>query len=33
LALLPVFVLGIWWPQALWRYFEVVAADLVGGAR
>ncbi|WP_322028633.1 hydrogenase 4 subunit F [Paraburkholderia sp. J76] len=33
MALLPVFVLGIWWPQELWRYFGIVAADLAGGAR
>ncbi|CAB3793689.1 NAD(P)H-quinone oxidoreductase subunit 2, chloroplastic [Paraburkholderia caffeinitolerans] len=33
MALLPVFVLGVWWPQALWRYFEVVAANLGGGTR
>jgi len=33
LALLPVFVLGIWWPQELWRFFETVAADLGGGMR
>lgn len=33
MALLPVFVLGIWWPQELWRYFGIVAADLGGGAR
>lgn len=33
LALLPVFVLGIWWPQELWRFFEAVAADLGGGMR
>jgi len=33
MALVPVFVLGIWWPQELWRYFGIVAADLGGGAR
>lgn len=33
LALLPVFVLGIWWPQGLWRFFGAVAADLGGGMR
>ena len=33
MALLPVFVLGIWWPQELWRYFGIVAADLGGGAQ
>lgn len=33
MALLPVFVLGVWWPQELWHFFETVAADLGGGAR
>jgi len=33
LALVPVFVLGIWWPQPLWHFFEAVAADIGGGAR
>lgn len=33
LALVPVFVLGIWWPQPLWHFFEAVATDLGGGAR
>jgi hydrogenase-4 component F len=33
LAFVPVLVLGVWWPQALWRFFEVVAADLGGGTR
>jgi hydrogenase-4 component F len=33
LALAPVFVLGLWWPHALWRFFEIVAADLNGGSQ
>ena len=33
LALVPVLVLGVWWPQDLWRFFEMVAADLGGVAR
>ena len=33
LALVPVFVLGVWWPDALWRIFQTVAADLGGGLR
>lgn len=33
LAILPVFVLGVWWPQGLWHFFQGVAADLSGGAR
>jgi hydrogenase-4 component F len=33
LAFVPVLVLGVWWPQALWRFFAVVAADLGGGTR
>jgi len=33
LALVPVLVLGVWWPQDLWRFFETVAADLGGAAR
>lgn len=28
LALLPVLVFGLWWPQGLWHFFETVAADL-----
>ncbi|CAN7702719.1 hydrogenase 4 subunit F [Caballeronia sp. LjRoot34] len=33
LALVPVLILGMWWPQDLWRFFERVAADLGGAAR
>ncbi|MGX6999044.1 hydrogenase 4 subunit F [Caballeronia sp. KNU42] len=33
LALVPVLILGVWWPQDLWRFFEMVAADLGGVAR
>ncbi|MGY6255083.1 proton-conducting transporter transmembrane domain-containing protein [Paraburkholderia caledonica] len=33
LALLPVLVLGLWWPQGLWHFFETVAADLGRSAR
>jgi hydrogenase-4 component F len=32
-ALIPVFVLGVWWPDALWRFFTTVAADLGGGGQ
>lgn len=31
LALLPVLVLGLWWPRALWDYFMIVARQLGGG--
>ena len=30
LALIPLLVLGFWWPQALWNYFTHVAAQLGG---
>ena len=33
LALLPVLVLGLWWPQGLWHFFQTVAADLGGSSR
>ena len=33
LALVPVFVFGIWWPQTLWHFFATVANDLGGGPR
>ena len=33
LALLPVLVFGLWWPQGLWHFFETVAADLGRGAQ
>ena len=33
LAFVPVLLLGVWWPQDLWRFFEVVAADLGGQTR
>ena len=32
-ALVPVFVFGIWWPQGLWHFFQLVANDLGGPAR
>ena len=28
LALAPILVLGLWWPQGLWQFFETVASDL-----
>ncbi len=31
LALAPVLVFGLWWPQALWNFFTTVAAQLGGG--
>jgi len=31
-ALIPLLVLGLWWPQAFSHYFAVVAAQLGGGA-
>lgn len=31
LALLPLLVLGLWWPSQLWNFFQVVAAELGGG--
>jgi hydrogenase-4 component F len=33
LALIPVLVLGVWWPEVLWQYFAAVAAELAGLAR
>jgi hydrogenase-4 component F len=33
LALIPILVLGVWWPTVLWHFFEGVASDLGGGAR
>jgi hydrogenase-4 component F len=33
LALLPVLILGLWWPPGLWHFFETVAADLGGSLR
>lgn len=33
LALTSVLILGIWWPDAFWRYFEEVARQLSGVAR
>ena len=33
LALIPVLVLGLWWPLGLWHFFERVATDLGGGPR
>lgn len=32
LALAPVLVLGLWWPEGLWHYFAAVAEQLGGGA-
>jgi hydrogenase-4 component F len=31
MALAPLLVLGLWWPHAISRYFEVVAAQLTNG--
>jgi len=31
LALVPVLVLGLWWPRPLWDYFMTVASQLGGG--
>jgi len=33
LALVPVLVLGVWWPDAFWQYFGVVAQQLAGQGR
>jgi hydrogenase-4 component F len=32
LALIPVLVLGLWWPEGLWHYFAVVSAQIGAGA-
>jgi hydrogenase-4 component F len=32
LALLPLLVLGLWWPQAMWTYFAAIAHALGDGA-
>lgn len=31
LALLPIFILGCWWPDSFWQYFAAVAHQLQGG--
>ncbi|OCC05543.1 NADH dehydrogenase [Labrys sp. WJW] len=28
LALLPLFLFGVWWPQAMWEHFQYIAASL-----
>jgi len=33
LALVPVLVLGVWWPDAFWQYFAVVTQQLAGHPR
>ncbi len=32
LALIPLLVLGVWWPHALWQFFMQIAAQLGGGS-
>jgi hydrogenase-4 component F len=32
LALAPLLLLGLWWPQPLWEFFRTVAASLAAGA-
>ena len=32
LALLPLFVMGLWWPQQLWEHFLAIAASLTTAA-
>jgi hydrogenase-4 component F len=32
LALVPLLVLGLWWPEAVWRYFGTIAHELGAGA-
>ena len=32
LAFVPLLVLGLWWPEAIWRYFGVIAHGLQAGA-
>jgi hydrogenase-4 component F len=31
LAFVPLLVLGLWWPDAIWRYFGVIAHGLTAG--
>ncbi len=31
LAIIPLLVLGLWWPQAFWHFFAIVAQQLRGG--
>ena len=33
LALVPVLILGVWWPDAFWQYFGLVAQQLGGHGR
>ncbi len=33
LSFLPVLVLGLWWPRALWSVFTAISAEIMGGAR
>jgi hydrogenase-4 component F len=28
LALVPLFVMGLWWPQVLWEHFQSIAQAL-----
>jgi len=31
LAFVPLLVLGLWWPEAIWHYFGVIAHGLAAG--
>jgi hydrogenase-4 component F len=33
LSFVPVLVLGLWWPHALWSIFTTISAQITGGAR
>ncbi len=32
IALIPILVLGFWWPASLWHYFSIAAHQLAGGS-
>ncbi len=32
LALVPLLVMGLWWPEAIWAYFRAIASSLAGVA-
>jgi hydrogenase-4 component F len=33
LAIVPVLLMGLWWPEPLWRYFAAVSSQLGGASR
>jgi hydrogenase-4 component F len=33
LAFIPLLVLGLWWPRALWSVFTRISSTLLGGGQ